>query len=210
VTTLTRVYSPTRPVYIDIRFNYDRRPRRYSIEWDYSLDFKIYSRPGTNDYESKAYYGNVWRSIASGTYDNCGRSRKKWVKVEDANLDLEEDDVKDVYEALWGPLDVIQEDDESKQEMDRRRKMVNTVRVLLAAVGIGYAIAIDDDEQDDAENIFILEGLSDKWFARGVRKACGFQLTKDPENEKKGLVEREEEMNRIGYVDEDNSDEDDY
>lgn len=130
------------------------------------------------------------------------------MKVEDANFDLGEDDVKDIYEALWGPPDVIEGDDENEQEMDRRSKMVNTVRVLMVAVGIGYTIAIDNDGQDGADNIFMLEGLSDKWFARGVRKACGFQLTKDPENEKKGLAEREEEMNRNDYVGEDNSDED--
>jgi len=129
------------------------------------------------------------------------------VKVEDANFDLEEADVKDVYEVLWGPLDVIQGDDDAEKTTDRRSKMVNTVRVLLAAVGIGYAIAITDDGQDDAEDIFILEGLSDRWFARGVRKACGFQLKRDPENEKRGIVEREE-MNRISSAGKDNSDED--
>jgi len=36
------------------------------------------------------------------------------VKVEAAKLDLEEDDVKDVYEVLWGPLDNIQGDDEDE------------------------------------------------------------------------------------------------
>ena len=209
MTTLTRIYSPTRPVYIDVRFNYHRRPRYYSTEWDYGLKFKIYSRPGTNDYEIKSYYGNGWRSIAYGSYDNCGRSVKKWVKVENAELDLGEDDVKDVYEALWGPLDGAQGDNGDEQEMDRKRKMVNTVRVLMAAVGIGYAIAIDDNEQDDAGDVFMLEGLSDRWFARGVRKACGFQLTKDPENGKKGLAEQEEEMNRNGDADEDDSDSED-
>ena len=86
--------------------------------------------------------------------------------------------------------------------------MVNTVRVLMAADGTGYTIAIDDEEEDDTCDVFILEGLSDRWFARGVRKACGFQLTKDPEDEKKGLVEQKEEMNRNNDADEDGSDED--
>ena len=86
--------------------------------------------------------------------------------------------------------------------------MVNAVHVLMAAVGIRYTIVIDDNEQDGTGNVFILEGLSDRWFARGVRKACGFQLTKDLENEKKCLVEQEEEMNRNDYADEHDSDED--
>jgi hypothetical protein len=170
------------------------------MEWYYTFGFKIYNRPGTNDYHpseikkfedgrfDRAYSGNGWRPIAYGLYDGCGNYRKRWVRVENAKFVMGEDDVKDVYEALLGPL---YDDDE---EMDRRSKMVNTVRVLMAAVGIGYTIAIDDDEWDDMSRVFMLEGLGDRWFARGVRKACGFQLTEDPENEKKGLLEQEEEL----------------
>ena len=197
MTTSTRIYSPTQPVYIDIHFFYECRPRR---AWGYSLKFKIYSRPGTNDF--KPYSRNGWSSIAHGSYSHYDRSGKKWVKVENTALDLGEDDVKQVYEALWGPLDDIRGDDEDKQEMDRRRKIVDAVRVLLAAVGIGYDIAINDDEEDDPCDVYMLEGLSDRWFARGVRKACGFQLKNDLENEKKRLAEREKAMNRIGHTEE--------
>jgi hypothetical protein len=205
VSTLTRIYSPTRPVYIDVRFDYHRERRYYTTQWNYSLDFKIYDRPGTNDYE-KRRSEKGWKSIAYGSYDDCGRSGKKWVKVENAELCLEENDVKGVYEALWGPLDDIQGDDEEEKEMDRRSKMVDTVRVLMAAVGLGYSIAIEDDEEDDPDGVFMLEGLSDRWFARGVRKACGFQLGKDAEDEKKSLAEQEAGSD---HPDEDDSEDDD-
>jgi hypothetical protein len=181
------------------------------------LGFKIYNRPGTNDYSppeikkfengrfDRGYSGNGWRSIAYGFYDDCGDYGEKWVRVENAKFDLGEDDVKDLYEALRGPLDdvQVQGDDDEEQEMNRRVEMVNTVRVLMAAVGIGYDIAIDDGERDDAGNVFMLEGLGDRWFARGVRKACGFQLTEDPENAKKALAAQKEEMRS-------NEDDDEY
>lgn len=161
-----------------------------------------------NDYKVlRSNSGNGWRSIACGSYSHYGRSGKKWVKVEDTAFDLGEDDVKQAYEALWGPLDDIRGDNENKQEVDRRSKMVDTICVLLAAVGIGYDIAISDDEEDDPCDVYMLEGLSDRWFARGVRKACGFQLKSDPENEKKRLAEREKAMNR---VEEDGAEEDDF
>lgn len=187
------------------------------MEWHYTLGFKIYNRPGTNDYRPPeirkfeqgrvdgAYSENGWRSIAYGFFDDCGRYGKKWVRVENAKFSLGEDDVKDAYEALWGPLDDIQGDDGGK-EMNRRKKMVNTVHVLMAAAGIRYIIAIKDDEQDDAGRVWMLEGLYDRWFARGVRKACGFQLTEDPENEKIGLQEREKEMRGNNYYDDDDDD----
>lgn len=219
---LTRIYSPTRPVYIDVHFQYHCRSRYYSVEWSYSLGFKIYNRPGTNDYNpseikrfknGSPYSGNGWRPIADGFYDDCDDYGENWVRIENARFSLGEDDVKDVYEALWGPVDNIHgSDDEEEEEMHRRSRLVNSVRVLMAAAGIGYSIAIDDGERDKTE-VFMLEGLSDRWFARGVRKACGFQLTEDPENEKKGIAEQEEERNRNDEddFDEDGTDdEDDY
>ena len=110
-------YSPTRPVYIDVHFQHHCRSRYDSVEWHYTLGFKIYNRPGIKDYrpsESKkfensrfdrAHSGNGWRSIAYGFYDDCGDYRKEWVRIENAKFVLGEDDVKDVYEALWGPLE---------------------------------------------------------------------------------------------------------
>jgi hypothetical protein len=118
VTTLTRIYSPTRPVYIDVHFHYHCRSRCYSIEWYYTFGFKIYNRPGTNDYHpseirkfengrfDRAYSGNGWRSIAYGFFDDCGDYGEKWVRVENAKFVMGEDDV---YEALWGPLDDMEE-----------------------------------------------------------------------------------------------------
>jgi hypothetical protein len=233
VTTLTRIYSPTRPVYIDVHFQYHCRSRYDSVEWYFTLGFKIYNRHGTNDYRpseikkfensrfDRTYSGNGWRSIAYGFYDDCGDYAKTWVRVENAKFVMGEDDVKDIYEALWGTLDDIQgdDDDEADEAVERRSKMVNTVRVLMAAAGIGYFIAIDDDdERDDAGTVFMLEGLCDRWFARGVRKACGFQLTIDAENEKKRCAEEvkgdddedddDYDSDNEGISDED--DEDDY
>lgn len=233
MTTLTRIYSPTRPVYIDVHFQYHCRARFYSTEWYYTLGFKIHNRPGTNDYHpseirkfqngrfDRAYSGNGWRSIAYGFYDDCGDYAEKWVRIENAKFVLGEDDVKDVYEALWGPLDDMQGDDDDDREMNRRIEMINTVYVLMAAAGIGYDIAVDDDEQDVEGSVFMLEGLGDRWFARGVRKACGFQLIADPENEKKGRAAQEEELklnddddeydsDEDGIYDEDEDEEDDY
>ena len=115
--------------------------------------------------------------------------------------------MKDAYEALWGPMDDIQGDDNDKEERDRRSKMVNTIRVLMAAVGIGYIIAIGDDEKDDQGKVFKLEGLDDRWFGRGIREACGCQLARDPEEEKKGIAAREAETwNRNDFPVEEESD----
>lgn len=114
----------------------------------------------------------------------------------------------DIHEALWGTLEDVPDDADDSQEEKRRRDLVNSVRILLAAVGIDYKVACKDDEGDDSGRMWMLEGLSDRWFARGVRRACGFQLKDDPEAEARGRQEKAE-MWRGDDDDEDEADEDD-
>jgi hypothetical protein len=107
-------------------------------------------------------------------------------------LELWDDGVLDVFEVLFGPIDKPPVDDEAAT-LAYRRKLVLSVRFLFAAVGIDYRVACTDDEEDERPDDYMLEGISDKWVARGIRKACGFQLKNDPEEEKRGQEEREEE-----------------
>ena len=208
MTTLTRIYSPTRPTYVDVHFTYHSRSRSQSIEWCYKLGFKIYSRPGSSDYAPSilrrfesgsfddAYSSDGWRPIAYGYYDDeQGWSGRQWKRVEEANFSLGSNDVQDIYKALWGPLEELPRSSgaTNKATLKHRRALVNTVRVLLGAVGIDYVIAITDGEVDNSRSSFALEGSSDRWFARETRKACGFQLKFDPANEARGREDRQEE-----------------
>ena len=206
VTALTRIYSPTRPTYVDVHFQYHYHALDDSVEWHYSIGFKIYDRPGVNDYRcpevkhferglfDRGHDSNGWRPIAYGFYDNCEDYGRNWRRIENAKFLLEHKDAKDIYNAFWGPLEEDEEDEDAESE--RRKNMVDTIRVLLAVVGIEYDIAVDEDDRDSSGGAFMLEGLNDRWFARGVRRACGFQLTRDPENEKRGKAEQEAEARR--------------
>lgn len=118
-----------------------------------------------------------------------------------------QDDVLDIHEALWGTLEDLLDDADDSKEEKRRRELVNSVRVLLAAVGIDYEVACKDGERDNSGRVWMLEGLSDRWFARGIRRACGFQLKDDPEAESRGRQEKAE-MWRGDDDDEDEDDED--
>jgi len=113
--------------------------------------------------------------------------------------------VLDIHEALWGPLEELPDDANDLMQEKRRRELVNDVRLLLAAVGIDYEVACNDVEGDDSGRVWMLEGLSDRWFARGLRRACGFQLKGDPEAEARGRQEKEE----MWQDDDENEDEDD-
>ena len=112
--------------------------------------------------------------------------------MEVAGVGLYEQGVLDVHEALFGPIETPPDEDVEAQ-LAYRRKLVATCRLLLAALGINYEVACTDEEQDDRPRDFMLEGLGDKWVARGIRAACGFQLSGDPEAARRGQEERKEE-----------------
>ncbi|OJA12576.1 hypothetical protein AZE42_04941 [Rhizopogon vesiculosus] len=82
-------------------------------------------------------------------------------------------------------------------------------RLLLAAAGISYGVACTNDEMDERSRDYMLEGLSDKWVARGMRNACGFQLKRDAEEAREGAQERKEEGEGRMYFDYSDEDEDD-
>ncbi|KAF7975065.1 hypothetical protein HWV62_10573 [Athelia sp. TMB] len=161
---------------------------------------------------------NGWRSICWGAYDESnGNFGKNWRRIEVGGVDLYNDGLIDICEALFGPLEELEADADQALHLKRKEKLVFAARLLMAVVGIDYEIACEDDEGDvnpgegystrgPIKLRWQLEGLQDKWVARGVRKAAGIELTRDPEEAEKGRLERVEvasEPNYDGYSSED-------
>ncbi|KAG6374090.1 hypothetical protein JVT61DRAFT_4733 [Boletus reticuloceps] len=194
---LVRIYSPAAPKYIDVHIKYHCRSRFYEIEWFYSLGYKIYNRisGSPTDYLSPSLNGSPslwhcrggWQSICWGFFDDKGNYGPKWHRSEVADMGLHEEGVLDVHEALFGPIETPPRDD-ADALLAYRRKLVATVRLLFAALGIDYGVACTEDETDERPYDFMLEGLADKWV--GIRAACGFQLSSDAEAARRGKEER--------------------
>ncbi|KAF8130215.1 hypothetical protein EV363DRAFT_1490437 [Boletus edulis] len=198
---LVRIYSPAAPKYIDVHIKYHCRSRFYEIEWFYSLGYKIYNRiSGSID-----YFG--WQSICWGFFDDKGNYGPKWHRSEMADMGLYEEGVLDVHEALFGPIEKPPRDD-ADAFLAYRRKLVTTVRLLFAALGANYEVARTEGERDERPRGFMLEGLSDNWVARGIRAACGFQLSSDAEAAIRGKEERRESATQPDFYGEDDEDED--
>ncbi|OJA20956.1 hypothetical protein AZE42_03506 [Rhizopogon vesiculosus] len=120
---------------------------------------------------------------------------------------MDQEGAVDIYETLFGELEKPATG--SKAKLAYRRSLVRGMRLLLAAAGISYGIACTNDEMDRRPHDYMLEGLGDKWVARGIRNACGFQLKRDAEEARKGAQEREEQGGGHMCSDEDEDDEDD-
>ncbi|KAG1866002.1 hypothetical protein F4604DRAFT_1585908 [Suillus subluteus] len=202
---IVRIYSPTAPVYIDVHFKYYCRSCRSEVDWQYTLGYKIQRRPSATASNALAiktelkmggppdvYACNGWQTLGWGCYDDYYRNYgEHGPHVEFGRVELREEGVMDVHEALFGELEKPAETD-SEAMLAYHRSLVRGIRLLLAAVGISYDVACTDDESDDRPYELMLEGLSDKWVARGIRNACGLRLARDAEEERKGAMERQE------------------
>ncbi|KAJ7727939.1 hypothetical protein B0H16DRAFT_1428811 [Mycena metata] len=231
VSTISRIYSPSRPVYVDVHLLYHCRMRYDHLEWHFSIGYKIHSRPQGRgpakeipaDLDIKTlndelggglanmHVNKGWRSIAWATWDDLGGTNFGQRRVEQRSFDLYDEGIIDLHEAFFGPLP----EPDGASDLARRQASVAVVRLLLAAVGIDYDIACEEDEDDappgrdqlqtkQGHIAWMLSGLSDHWMAREVRKACGFQLARDPVEQAAGDKEREEERTReLDYYDDD-------
>ncbi|KAG1839339.1 hypothetical protein DFJ58DRAFT_812761 [Suillus subalutaceus] len=204
---IVRIYSPTAPMYIDVHFKYYCRSHRSEVDWQYTLGYKIQRRPSATASNALAiknelkmggppdvYTCNGWQTLGWGCYDDYYRNYgEHGPHVEFGRVELREEGVMDVHEALFGELEKPAETD-SEAMLAYHRSLVRGIRLLLAAVGISYDL--------------MLEGLSDKWVARGIRNACGLRLARDAGEERKGAIERQEAK---GYDDDsEDDDEGDY
>ncbi|KAG1733942.1 hypothetical protein EDD22DRAFT_960145 [Suillus occidentalis] len=215
---MVRIYSPTAPVYIDVHFQFYFRPRCSEVEWFYSLGYKIQRRPSptagnalaikkelNNGCPPDVHTRNGWQTLCWGYYDDSnGNYGKNWRRIECGKVELHEEGVMDVHEALFGEMEKPAETN-SVAILAYRRSLVRGIRLLLAAVGVTYNVACTDDERDEGPHDYMLEGLSDKWVGRGIRNACGLRLARDAEEEREGARDRQEEAK--GY-DEDSEDDD--
>ncbi|EIW76556.1 hypothetical protein CONPUDRAFT_157743 [Coniophora puteana RWD-64-598 SS2] len=192
---VVRIYSPSCPSCIDLHFHYSNYGG-----WNYSLGFKILRQlpaHGAN-YRYRGWLPDRQPSDSeySRMHTRCGWRSISWgytVKLEShcapefecGEVDLNLEGVLEIHKILFGPIKEPEDEMDAKERVAYRRKLVASVRLLLAAMGIGYKVACEDSEEDvtssEIEGMhWELESLSwDSWVARGVRKACGFELSRD-------------------------------
>lgn len=161
------------------------------------------------------YGKNGWNTFYKAAFDDeMGFSGRRWKRYEVKEMGLYEDGLRDVHDTLLGPHPCFE--DTTAQCSDiinaRRQRLVQTARLLLACVGICCSIGTNDSENDRMPGWqkgglnWNLEGIP-RWFARGVRKAVGFQLERDAEEAKKQEESvREEARGFYSDEDEDGSD----
>ncbi|EIW76577.1 hypothetical protein CONPUDRAFT_168417 [Coniophora puteana RWD-64-598 SS2] len=179
-----------------------------SVKWQYALGFKVTHdvtlspanlsalKGEVGDWDgvrtSSMHRSNGWRSICWAFYDNSHKSNVErqpgQTSVEHGLVDITPNDVIDVCQLLFGRTEQPAVNASAAEQLHYRRKLVWGVRMLLASVGIAYRIACVVSEADLSPHFygpgvipwFLQSVTTDFWVARGVRRACGFWLPRDP------------------------------
>lgn len=178
-TIFTRIYSPTRPAAVDVWFHYHHRTRWESVEFTCSLLFRVTdplteaALPPTSD--PLDYNGRITR----------GWTRMFWMALDDSppgrhwyakplrKWDMRAAHVNRIYAALFG----------RSERLTSAIDKVDTIRLLLASVGITFYVAREEGESDvqdpDGDRRFSWECFEDDWLGLNIRDACGVPLDKD-------------------------------
>jgi hypothetical protein len=190
------------------------------IEWFYTFGYKIQRCPpaevaNISAIEKELVEGgppvvhtrNGWQTLCWGYYDDSnGNYGRNWRRIELGKVEVNEEGAMNVYETLFGELEKPAAAD-PEAILAYQRSLIRGIRLLLAAAGISYEIACTDNEMDIEPRDFMLEGLIDRWVARGIRNGCGLRLDRDAEEARKGARVQQEQARSNGDSEDDEEEE---
>ncbi|KAN0080105.1 hypothetical protein V8E55_009671 [Tylopilus felleus] len=160
----------------------------YSVQWFYGLRYKIHNGACGSPTE--------YRHPSTDGRPSSWYSRGGWQLI------------------CWGYYD----DDEGNYGRDWREIERGEVELNQGVLDIHEVLfgPIDAPPSNDADAVLAYrqearcDCSSDRWVARGIRAACAFQLSGDPEAAKRGEEERLKEATRKVDDDDDDDSEDEY
>ncbi|THH10769.1 hypothetical protein EW146_g8266 [Bondarzewia mesenterica] len=171
---IARIHSPNSPQSVDVHFSYHHRTRWSSVEWLYSLGYRINPQPvkcvrAYRDYDvDRAHCSQGWRPFGWFYLDDRDSERSA--------CPITRTDLQRVHDALFGTAEA--------GKLGERVSLRTTAKLILASVGIPFEIARDQEEAAEGENdgymgsygsSISLELKSEKpgISAAHLRKICG-------------------------------------
>ncbi|THH31713.1 hypothetical protein EUX98_g2487 [Antrodiella citrinella] len=201
---MTRIYSPTKPSAVDVYFAYHRVTHYESAEFDCRLMYRIHdpipstdlAMPHPDIAPRPGFHG--WRLVFEVGLADLPPG-PAWRPIDQTLWGLQEPELNRIHAALF----------DSERDLATGINKVDTLRLLMAAVGIPFSVARDEEGQDgqDAPEIGKIEWELDheEWIALNIRKVCGIPLERDAQYKPRSLDDE--------YYDdggEDDDDDDDY
>lgn len=173
----SRIHSPSKPTAVDISFIYHHRTHQNRVEFYCHVFFKIADPITSTKHDRPRTRTQDWaRLFEMGTYSDSDESapRRRWHPIIQTTWGLDAHQIDRIRAALFG--------DEATcpaNAVDR----VDTVRLLLASVGIPYRVARTEGEEDAQDSrcarAVSWEWEHDDWIGLNIRRACGMLLQRD-------------------------------
>ncbi|EJD44627.1 hypothetical protein AURDEDRAFT_125180 [Auricularia subglabra TFB-10046 SS5] len=131
----TRLHSVHSPAAVDVKIHYRYRPAYYSVEWYFSVSYRIHDRVFGSVLPESARDG-VWKPLFTFGIDDLDRSDdpRRWTPRERKCFHMDEFDVEDVQDLLFGEHVHI--------------GLVDTVRLMLACVGIYTVLHVPEEDKE--------------------------------------------------------------
>lgn len=177
------LYSPTHPSSVDVYFAYHRITHLEFIEFDCRLMYRLHAPLLPSDRSLNVPAPNTapragvdgWRLMFEVGFADLPPSDEEWKPVDQTEWGLTTSDLDAIRIALFGA---------PPSTWDGVGNL-DVVRLLMAAVGIPFGVATEEDDedtdgQDPAEVGTILWELDhEQWIALNIRKVCGVPLERD-------------------------------
>ncbi|KAJ7590655.1 hypothetical protein C8J56DRAFT_1162775 [Mycena floridula] len=156
-----------------LEFGLPSCPRAFETEWNYSIGYHIVKPPHLTS--NGPDVAKISEQLTPGIGFQQMHIKNSWRSLEP---------LTSTTQAIFGSLKEDPADNtEDKKELAHRKKLMQ---------GIQMVLNFSQNAGDRPRRLeWMLEGLEDRWFARGIRAGCGFQLERDPEEAEKGRKDRE-------------------
>lgn len=169
---MTRIYSPTNSAAIDVQFEYYHRTRWESVEFNCEVSYKIVN-PVTHQEVVPwitVHSRSDWTTFFEMELEEDPPG-KRWYASYITNWGLTAAHAEHIQTTLFG---------HDAQLPANAIDSVDTMRLLLAAVGIQLQVARTEEGEDrQARGEIVWEMDNADWIAHNIRKACGKPLERD-------------------------------
>ncbi|TFY83912.1 hypothetical protein EWM64_g105 [Hericium alpestre] len=138
---ITRIHSLVAPKSVDMHLTFHHRTRMYSVEYGYSLGFRINkepvppltSFPNSNRKLNRMHSGQGWTTFGWFYLDDR--------RAEHSACPVSARHLKQVHDALFGPA--------KKGKLGERMSLRGTAKLMLASLGIAFDVAVDEEDKDE-------------------------------------------------------------
>ncbi|EJD38302.1 hypothetical protein AURDEDRAFT_116564 [Auricularia subglabra TFB-10046 SS5] len=205
----TRIYSLRQPGAVDVKIHFWYKPRYYTVEWCVRVTYRVHDNLAADGIEKKSWTHLLYCGLEDT--DKSGRI-ERWNPREDKRFGLRGADTRSIRRILFGDAGV---------------SLVDTVRLLLASVGIyiKFRVESEGDEEKTEEEIRYDATNRDtfkwvqsttkyslfdaRWLGVQIRRACTAAIPSDADYIDRGAAPRYEKGEFGEDTDEDESEGDD-